>query len=119
MPYSSGMLRTYLIEKSQSPRFIWWLLSIVVVIAVVLFFRNNYSRDLERAQLLKEQREELIELRFRESVIQQELLCKQDSIFKNQIEDLRSQIQFKPYEKPIYIYYGADDVLRILNSAKY
>lgn len=110
---------TYIKELSQSPQFLRWMVMIFIIIAVIIFFSSRYSHKIVRADLLAQNRKELIDTRFRESVKQQELLCEQENQFLLQLQQVRTEIKYIPYEKEIYRYYGADSVLHIINSAKY
>lgn len=106
---------TYIKEVSQ----LRWLLVLFIIIAVIIYFSSRYSNKIDRADLLAKSRKELIDTRFRESVKQQELLCEQENKFLLQLQQVRTEIKYIPYEKEIYRYYGADSVLHIINSAKY
>jgi hypothetical protein len=111
-----GLITTIKEKLHPSNSFIW----IVILIGLVLFYlRDNYTKELEKTQLLEQKRQELIDLRFRESEIQQQLLCDQEERFLKIIKEIKQDIKYVPYEKTIYRYYNADTVLHILNSARY
>ena len=96
-----------------------WLLLALLGLGLLVYFTRSHSRKLISADLLEAQREELEEVRFRESEIHEEELCRLADSLKKHYENIESKTKFIPYEKVVYRYYNADSILRILNGAKY
>jgi hypothetical protein len=84
-----------------------------------VYFTRDQSKKLIAADLLEAQREELEEIRFRESEIHKKNLCDLQDSFNAVLTRAQQKTKFIPYEKVVYRYYDADSVLHILNRAKH
>lgn len=78
-----------------------WIYIAVIIIALIAFAYKyiQHGRAMEKAQELERNREMMIDLRFRESVQQQEIICQQEQENQQLLERIDEILKYEPYVK--------------------